>query len=67
MIFFSGLSRPFTELIGVTMVAITVCAGAYLVVNKETHLLFLKIRDTPLSITDLLIFFGLFNRRERSA
>lgn len=59
MIFFSGLSRPFTELIGVTMVAITVCAGAYLVVNKETHLLFLKIRDTPLSITDLLIFFGL--------
>ncbi|MCU0712538.1 MAG: ABC transporter ATP-binding protein/permease [Pirellula sp.] len=59
MIFFSGLSRPFTELIGVTMVGITVCAGAYLVVNKETHLLFLKIRDTPLSITDLLIFFGL--------
>jgi ATP-binding cassette subfamily B protein/subfamily B ATP-binding cassette protein MsbA len=59
MIFFSGLSRPFTELIGVTMVGITVCAGAYLVVNKETHLLFLKIRDTPLTITDLLIFFGL--------
>lgn len=59
MIFFSGLSRPFTELIGVTMVGITVCAGAYLVVNKETHLLFLKIRDTPLTVTDLLIFFGL--------
>ena len=59
MIFFSGLSRPFTELIGVTMVGITVCAGAYLVINKETHLLFLKIRDTPLTITDLLIFFGL--------
>jgi ATP-binding cassette, subfamily B, bacterial MsbA len=60
MTFYTGLSKPFTELIGVGMVAITVCAGAYLVVNQETHLFFLKIRDTPLTITDLLIFLGLW-------
>jgi ATP-binding cassette subfamily B protein/subfamily B ATP-binding cassette protein MsbA len=59
MTFYSGLSKPFTELVGVGMVAITVCAGAYLVVNQETHIFFLKIRDTPLSVTELLIFFGL--------
>jgi len=59
MIFYTGLSKPFTELIGVGMVAITVCAGAYLVVNQKTDILFLHIRDTPLSITELLIFFGL--------
>jgi ATP-binding cassette, subfamily B, bacterial MsbA len=58
MIFYTGLSKPLTELIGVGMVAIAVCAGAYLVVNKQTHIGFLHIRDTPLSITDLLMFFG---------
>ena len=59
MVFYTGLSKPFTELIGVGMVAITVCAGAYLVVNKETHIFFMQICDKPMSVTDLLIFFGL--------
>lgn len=59
MIFYTGLSKPFTELIGIGMVAITVCAGAYLVVNKQTHIFFLQICEKPMSITDLLIFFGL--------
>jgi ATP-binding cassette subfamily B protein/subfamily B ATP-binding cassette protein MsbA len=59
MIFYTGLSKPFTELIGVGMVAITVCAGAYLVVNKATHIFFLRICDNPMGVTDLLIFFGL--------
>jgi ATP-binding cassette subfamily B protein/subfamily B ATP-binding cassette protein MsbA len=59
MIFWNGVGKPFTELVGVAMVAITVCAGAYLVVNKQTHLGFLRVCDTPMSVTDLLIFFGL--------
>jgi len=59
MIFYTGLSKPFTELIGVGMVAITVCAGAYLVVKEQTHIFFLQICDKPMSVTDLLIFFGL--------
>jgi ATP-binding cassette subfamily B protein/subfamily B ATP-binding cassette protein MsbA len=59
MIFYTGLSKPFTELIGIGMVAITVCAGAYLVVNKQTHIGFLQICETPLGVPDLLIFFGL--------
>ena len=59
MIFYTGLSKPFTELIGVGMVAITVCAGAYLVVREQTHIFFLQICDKPMSVTDLLIFFGL--------
>ena len=59
MIFYTGLSKPFTELIGVGMVAITVCAGAYLVVKQQTHIFYLQICDKPMSVTDLLIFFGL--------
>lgn len=59
MTFFTGLSKPFMELVGIGMVAITVCAGAYLVVNRETHIFFFQIRETPLKISELLIFFGL--------
>ena len=59
MIFYTGLSKPFTELVGIGMVSITVCAGAFLVVNKQTHIGFLPICENPLSVTDLLIFLGL--------
>jgi ATP-binding cassette subfamily B protein/subfamily B ATP-binding cassette protein MsbA len=59
MTFYTGLSKPFMELVGIGMVAITVCAGAYLVVNKETHIFFIQIRESPLSVSELLIFFGL--------
>jgi ATP-binding cassette subfamily B protein/subfamily B ATP-binding cassette protein MsbA len=59
MTLYSSLSKPFTELIGVAMIAITVCAGAYLVVNKQTHIGFLQICDEPMTISKLFIFFGL--------
>jgi ATP-binding cassette subfamily B protein/subfamily B ATP-binding cassette protein MsbA len=59
MLFYTGLSKPFTELIGVGMIAITVCAGAYLIVNQQTHIFYVKICDEPLSVSSLLVFFGL--------
>lgn len=59
MTLYSGLSKPFTELVGIGMVAITICAGAYLVINQQTHIFGFMIRSTPLSVTELLTFFGL--------
>jgi ATP-binding cassette subfamily B protein/subfamily B ATP-binding cassette protein MsbA len=59
MILYTGLSKPFTELIGVGMIAITVCAGAYLIVNQATHIFFIKICDEPMTLSSLLVFFGL--------
>jgi ATP-binding cassette subfamily B protein/subfamily B ATP-binding cassette protein MsbA len=59
MIFYTGLSKPFTELVGIGMVALTVCAGAYLVINQKTHIFFIRVCDNPMSISELLIFFGL--------
>lgn len=59
LIFYTGMSKPFTELIGVGMIAITVCAGAYLIVNRQTHIFFLKICDQPLDIASLMMFFAL--------
>ncbi len=59
MVFYTGLSRPFTELIGIIMIAITVCVGAYLIINQQTHIYFIKICEEPLSIPKLFAFFGL--------
>lgn len=59
MIFYTGMSKPFTELIGVGMIAVTVCAGAYLIVNKQTHIFFLRICDEPMTATSLMMFFAL--------
>jgi ATP-binding cassette, subfamily B, bacterial MsbA len=59
MIFYTGLSKPVTELIGVGMIAITICAGAYLIVNRQTHIFFLRICDQPMSPSDLMIFFAM--------
>jgi ATP-binding cassette subfamily B protein/subfamily B ATP-binding cassette protein MsbA len=59
MTLYSSLSKPFTELIGVAMIAITVCAGAYLIVNQQTHIFFVKICNEPMTLSKLLIFFGL--------
>ncbi len=59
MIFYSGMSKPFTELVGVGMIAVTVCAGAYLIVNKQTHIFFLRICDEPMDVARLMMFFAL--------
>ncbi|QDT05704.1 Lipid A export ATP-binding/permease protein MsbA [Rubripirellula lacrimiformis] len=59
MTFYNSMSKPFTELIGVGMIAITVCAGSYLIVNQETHIMGVRICDEPMTISLLLIFFGL--------
>lgn len=59
MIFYTGLSKPFTELVGVGMIALTVCAGSYLIVNQQTHIFSIKISDQPMTVEKLFVFFGL--------
>ncbi len=59
MIFYTGMSKPFTELIGVGMISVTICAGAYLIVNKATHIGFLRICDEPMTASRLMIFFAM--------
>jgi ATP-binding cassette subfamily B protein/subfamily B ATP-binding cassette protein MsbA len=48
-----------TELLGIGMVGTTIIVGAYLVLNHETHLLGVRITDTPLSVSTMMVFFGL--------
>lgn len=57
--FYGALTKPVTELLGIGMVCTTVVVGAYLVLNHATHLMGLKMTDEPLSISSMMVFFGL--------
>lgn len=58
-IFLSSLSKPIIEFLGIGMLGTTIIGGAYLVLNQETSMLGLRICDEPLSVSALLVFFGM--------
>ncbi len=58
-VFYNALARPITELLGIGMVGVTVVVGASLVLNHETHFLGIRLTDTPLSVSTMMVFFGL--------
>ncbi len=57
-VFYSGLTKPLIEFLGLGMLCTTIIGGAYLVLNQQTHLLGIRISSEPLSVTELLIFFA---------
>src|SRR5690606_1808029 len=46
---YSALIKPVTEILGLAMIFVALIAGAYLVLNQETHLLGLRMCDRPIS------------------
>lgn len=58
-VFYTTLSKPIIELLGLGMMCTAIIGGAYLVLNQETHLLGLPICDKPLTVSALLVFFGM--------
>lgn len=58
-IFYTALSKPVIELLGLGMMCVTIVGGAYLILNQETHLLGMRICSEPLSVSAMLIFFAM--------
>lgn len=58
-IFYTSLSKPIIEFLGLGMLGTTIIGGSYLVLNNETTLLGLQISEEPLSKSALLVFFGM--------
>ena len=46
-------------MLGIGVISLALVAGAYLVLNQDTHLLGIRICDTPMSLGSLLLFYGL--------
>ena len=57
--FYSSLTKPLTETMGITMIALALLAGAYLTLNEETHLFGIRLCDRRLDMPSLLIFYAL--------
>ncbi len=56
---YDALIRPCSELTGILTICVAFIAGAYLVLNQQTHLFGIRITDRELSISQLLLFYGL--------
>lgn len=56
---YDALVSPLTEMAGISMICLTVLAGTYLVLNRETHLLGIKMCNRPISLGELLVFYGM--------
>ena len=59
IVFYIATAKPVNELLGIAVICIALIAGAYLVLNQQTHLFRIHICDRPLSIPSLLLFYGL--------
>lgn len=57
--FYDALSHPVTELMGIMTICLALLAGAWLVLEGETHLFGIRMCDRPLSWESLMIFYGL--------
>jgi ATP-binding cassette subfamily B protein/subfamily B ATP-binding cassette protein MsbA len=56
---FDGMINPVTEFLGICMISLAILAGAYLALNQQTHLFGIHISDRPLTLSSLLIFYGM--------
>ena len=56
-----------TELLGMGMLCTGLIVSGYLVINQETHIFGIPMSDQPLSMAAVTVFFGMLDRRRRSA
>jgi ATP-binding cassette subfamily B protein/subfamily B ATP-binding cassette protein MsbA len=56
---FDGLINPVTEVMGISTICLATLFGAYLVMNRETHLLGIRMCSRPLALSELLLFYGM--------
>ena len=55
---FNSLSRINNELLGVSMISLSVLAGGYLVLNQKTELFGIMMSSTAMDFGSVMVFFG---------
>lgn len=56
---FTALTKPGNELMGMAVIGCALLAGGYLVLNESTHLLGIRLSARPLEFGELMAFFAL--------
>lgn len=59
IVFYNSLTKPITEVLGIGVISLALVAGAYLVIQEETHLLGIRLCDRPPTLSEMLLFYGL--------
>ncbi|MEM7456532.1 MAG: ABC transporter ATP-binding protein [Planctomycetota bacterium] len=55
---FDSMLRPISEILGIIAIAMSLLAGAYLVLNRETHLFgFIQISQRPIDASMFVLFY----------
>ncbi len=57
---YDALVNPLTELMGISAICVGILAGSYLVLKQQTHLFGIPMCDRPISMSSLMVFYGLF-------
>ncbi|MEQ8791632.1 MAG: ABC transporter ATP-binding protein [Pirellulaceae bacterium] len=55
---YNSLIRLNNELLGIGVICLSILAGGYLVLNQETHLLGVRITDSPLGLPEMMLFYA---------
>ena len=55
---FTALGRTNNELLGVAMISLSAIVGAFLVLNQETHLFWMRLCDKPMEPSEIMLFFA---------
>lgn len=55
--FYDSMLRPITEVLGIISIALSILAGAYLVLNRETHLFGIQISQRPIDPSMFVLFY----------
>jgi len=56
---YDSLAHPMSEMLGMLAISMSLLAGAYLVLKGQTHLFGVRMCARPLSLSSLLLFYGL--------
>lgn len=56
---YDALTRPLTEIIGIGTICVALLAGAYLVLNRATHVFGIRLADEPISLSMMFVFYGM--------
>lgn len=55
---YGAMTSPITESLGIMMLALTILAGAYLVIHRQTTLFGIPMSSRPLDLGSLILFYG---------
>jgi ATP-binding cassette subfamily B protein/subfamily B ATP-binding cassette protein MsbA len=58
IMFFNALGRGSAEFMGMTIISLAICAGAFMVLNPQAKIFGFSLMDKPLSLGSLMMFYG---------